>query len=79
MKEKNLEKKEREGIVITTDLLANLCTELAVVFKSLSKIARTCLGLKDQLRQTSELIKDSITSSETAEKELTNEKCKCNI
>lgn len=35
--------------IMVTDLLANLCTELASVFSSLSRITKTCLGLKDQL------------------------------
>ena len=38
----------QDGVIIT-DMLANLCTELAMLFKSLSRITQTCLGLKEHL------------------------------
>lgn len=39
--------------VMVTDMIANLCIELATVFKAISRITKTCIGLKEQLVQTS--------------------------
>lgn len=39
---------EREGVMIT-DMISDLCLQLATLFSSLSSITRTCIGLKEQL------------------------------
>lgn len=61
MKNKRTNNKKEEEVMVT-DLLANLCTELATMFYSLSRITKVCLGLKDQLTTQSLSGGDSIQS-----------------
>ena len=67
MEQKNNKMIEREqnnndGGVVVTDMLANLCTELAVLFRSLSRITQTCLGLKEQLSNSTTSYQQPTTS-----------------
>lgn len=52
MNKKTTNLAERDGIMVT-DMLSELCYQLATLFSSLSNITKTCMGLKDQLRNMS--------------------------